>query len=221
MFKIKTLTIGIVSLLFYNSALASPINEQINAFIASKFSEKPVMMRIDYLQGEPHLRCENPRLELTNTKKLWGKITLLAQCNTEKQFIQLNIKVIGNYVAATRPIPAGTLLTSGDVHYKKGRLDSLNDSVVLDTSGAIDHVTITNIRENQPIKRIMLRKKWAITAGETTPVILRGQGYQVVTTGKSLGNASLEDHVNVKIISSGKIINGLVTKEGVIVFNKN
>lgn len=221
MIKIKKLTLAIFTLLTYNVTFASSINKHIELFFTDKFAIKPEKMHIEYMQAEPQLMCEKPHLELTNTKRLWGKVTILAQCEGKKQFIQLNVKVIGSYVIANRPIPVGSLLVDNELSYQKGRLDTLDDSVILDKAQVIDQVAVTNIHENQPIKRIMLRKKWLIMAGEPTPVILRGNGYQVVTSGKSLANASLNDQVNVRIHSSRKIINGLVTKEGIIVFNKN
>lgn len=221
MFKIKKLFFIILTFWGGNIEAANPFDEQIKTFLVNQTAHKIHNIAIRYISKKPVLNCACPVLSLTNEKKLWGKVTLIAQCETHKHIIQLNIEGVGNYVIAARPIKAGSTILAGDILYKSGRLDKFPDSLILDKQDTIDHVALTNIHKNQSIKTTMIRKKWLVAAGQSSRVIIRGSGYHIVTNGKALSNARLNDPVNVRIDASGKIINGVAINEGILVFNKN
>lgn len=221
MFKIKKLFF--ITLMFWGSNLeaANAFDEQLKRFLVNQTAHKIHNIVIHYISPKPVVDCTHPVLSLTNEKKLWGKVTLIAQCETNRHIIQLNIEGVGNYVIAARPIKAGATISADDMLYKSGRLDKLPDSLILDKQEVIDRVALRNIHVNQSIKTTMIRKKWLVTAGQSSRVIIRGNGYQIVTSGKALSNARLDDPVKVRIHGSGKIINGLATNEGVLFFDKN
>lgn len=221
MFKIKKLFFIILMFWGGNSEATNTLDQQIKTFLVNQTTHKMHNIVIRYISPKPVLNCTHPVLSLTNEKKLWGKVMLIAQCGTNKHIIQLNIAGVGNYVIAARPIKAGSTISADDMLYKSGRLDKLPDSLILDKQEIIDHVALRNIHENQSIKTTMIRKKWLVTAGQSSRVIIRGNGYQIVTNGKALSNARLNDPVNIRIDGSGRIINGLATNEGILVFNKN
>lgn len=203
-------------LISWNTAMASSLDQQINQLIAQQFNQTIANITITYLTPKPQLSCEQPQLTLLNKQKFAGKVTISAQCDHKTKFIQLNVAVSGNYVVAKQAISAGTVITDEHVRLQSGRLDTLPAAVILDKAQALNHIALRNIKSDEPIKTAMLQKNWLVKAGQIVKVIINGDGYQIVTNGKTLNNAVLDDHINVRL-NSGNIIEGTVTNDGVMI----
>ena len=146
-------------------------------------------------------------------------MTISAQCNNKKNFIQINVAVKGNYIVAKQAISAGTVINEDYIQIQSGWLDKLPSTVILDRVDAINHIALRNINLGEPIKTIMLQKNWQVKAGQIIKVIINGEGYEITTNGKTLNNAILNDKIKVKL-NSDKIVEGTLTHQGVIIFNK-
>lgn len=203
-------------LISWNTAMASSLDQQINQLIAQQFNQTITNITITYLTPKPQLSCEQPQLTLLNKQKFAGKVTISAQCDHNTKFIQLNVAVSGNYVVAKQAISAGTVITEQHIRLQSGRLDTLPTAVILDKAQALNHIALRNIKPDEPIKTAMLQKNWLVKAGQIVKVIINGDGYQIVTNGKTLNNAVLDDHINVRL-NSGNIIEGIVTSDGVMI----
>ncbi|OCG05300.1 flagellar basal body P-ring formation chaperone FlgA [Gilliamella sp. wkB112] len=203
-------------LISWNTAMASSLDQQINQLIAQQFNQTIANITITYLTPKPQLSCEQPQLTLLNKQKFAGKVTISAQCDHKTKFIQLNVAISGNYVVAKQAISAGTVITEQHIRLQSGRLDTLPTAVILDKAQALNHIALRNIKPDEPIKTAMLQKNWLVKAGQIVKVIINGDGYQIVTNGKTLNNAVLDDHINVRL-NSGNIIEGIVTSDGVMI----
>lgn len=208
----------------WSTAFAYSLDEQINNLISQQLTQMQATNNVEdiiitYTTPKPKLSCDTPILTLLNKKKLWGNVTISAQCDNKTKFIQINVVIMGSYVVASQPISAGTIITEQHLLKKSGRLDTLPATVILDKTQAINHIALRNINRDEPIKSSSLQKNWHVKAGQIIKVIIKGDGYQIITNGKTLNNAILDDHINIRL-DSGNIIEGIVTTEGVIIFSK-
>lgn len=219
MFKIKNLFLFCLILLHSGNVFADFLDEQIDAFFSQQFTNVADNITIHYVNQKPQLSCESPALSLTNKNKIWGNVMISAQCGDKKTYIKLNVEVTGNYIVASQPITAGEPIMERNIRLQSGRLDTLPDGVIFKKENIIHYVALRNINSDQPIKSSMIRKTWAIKAGQPTKVIINGEGYQIQTMGNALTNASLGEDVNVRL-NSAKIIQGMVTEQGVVIFDK-
>lgn len=216
---IVRLLLSIFILFCWNTALANSLDEQINHLISQQFTHSIDNVAITYINPKPKLSCESPVLTILNKKKRWGNLTISAQCANKKKFIQINAAVSGEYIVANQNISTGTVITEQHISIKSGRLDTLPSTVILDKQQAINRIALRNINRDEPIKTVILQKNWYVKAGQKVKVIVNGEGYQIVTNGKTLNNAILDDHINVRL-NSGNVIEGIVTTQGVVFFNK-
>ncbi|MWN05117.1 flagellar basal body P-ring formation chaperone FlgA [Gilliamella sp. Pas-s95] len=219
MIKIAKLILAIFMLFSWNIGLANPLDKQINNLISQKFNYKVDDVVITYPTAKPKLDCNTPVLSLLNKKKQWGNMTISAQCDNKKKFIQIHVAVIGNYIVAKQTIHAGTVINKDDIRIQSGRLDKISSAVVVNEVDALNHIALRNINQDEPIRTTMLQNNWLVKAGQIIKVIIRGGGYEVATSGKTLGNAALNEKIRVKL-NSNKIVEGTLTHQGVIIFNK-
>lgn len=96
------------------------------------------------VRTQPNLlpTCDQPALSMSGTTKLWGNVNVLARCNNEKRFLQVNVQATGNYVVAAQPIARGSVLQTTSVELKRGRLDQLPPRTMLDINQAQDSVSL-------------------------------------------------------------------------------
>ena len=219
MITIVKLIIGMFMLFSCPIVLANPLSKQVKDLIAQQFNHKPEAITIGYAKDIPKLSCDTPTLSLLNKNKPWGNMTISVQCENKKRFMQIYVAVSGYYLIAKQPITAGSVITEDLLDLKFGWLDKLPSSVILNKSDAINHIASRNINQNETIKTAILQKIWLVKVGQMVKVIIDGEDYQVTTNGKALNNAILDDKISVKL-SSGNIVEGILTNQGVIIFNK-
>lgn len=198
------------------NAHADDLAAQIDSFISSKFSGSPVQVKV--LVRTPAAQwpqCEFPQLSLAPNARLWGNISISARCGQERRFIQTQVQVIGNYLVSARSISAGSRLTATDVKLKSGRLDTLAPRTLTDAGKAIGAVSLRNISPGQPLTFAMLRRAWAVKAGQPVQVMVQGTGFNISGAGKAMNNAAAEDSVRVRM-ASGQIVSGIADDDGTI-----
>ena len=219
MIKIVKLIIGVFMLCSCHFVLANPLSKQIKDLIAQQFSHNLEAITIGYTNNIPKLSCDTPTLSLLNKNKPWGNMTIGAQCDNKKSFIQIYVAISGHYLIAKQPITAGSVITEDLIDLKSGWLDKLPSSVILNKSDVLNYIATRNINQNETIKMAMLQKNWLVKAGQIVKVIIDDEDYQVTTNGKALNNAILDDKISIKL-NSGNIIEGILTNQGVIISNK-
>ncbi|MWN31928.1 flagellar basal body P-ring formation protein FlgA [Gilliamella sp. Pra-s65] len=219
MIKIAKLTFAIFILFSSSTVLANSLDKQINNLLFQQINHKTDEIVITYLSSKPKLDCDTPILSLLDKKKLWGNITISAQCDNKKTFIQMHVAVVGNYIVAKQSINAGAVISKDHIRIQSGRLDKLPSSVILNEVDVLNRIALRHINQDEPIKTTMLQNSWLVKAGQIIKVIIYGEGYEVSTSGKTLSNAVLNEKIRVKL-NSNKIVEGTLTQQGVIIFNK-
>ena len=137
----------------WSTAFAYSLDEQINNLISQQLTQMQTTNNVEdiiitYTTPKPKLSCDTPILTLLNKKKLWGNVTISAQCDNKTKFIQINVVILGSYVVASQPISAGTIITEQHLLKKSGRLDTLAATVILDKTQAINHIALRNINSD-------------------------------------------------------------------------
>ncbi|WP_065585378.1 flagellar basal body P-ring formation chaperone FlgA [Gilliamella sp. Choc6-1] len=219
MIIIVRLILLIILLFSANIAVADSLEDEVNKLISKHINYQFDNIVITYTSPKPELTCIEPKLALINKKKKWGLMTISAKCGKKTQYFHINVAVEGGYVVANQAIGAGKVITPEHLKIQIGRLDTLPFAVILDKEQVINHIALRNIDLDEPIRTSMLQKNWQVKAGQNVNVIINGQGYQIMASGKILNNAVLEDNVSVKL-HSGKIVEGKLTCQGVIIFDK-
>lgn len=162
--------------------------------------------------------CEQPALSVPGSARLWGNISVLAQCGTDRRYVQVAVAATGSYVVAAQAISRGSVLRSDSVTVKRGRLDKLPPRTVLDIRQARDAVSLRDLAPGQPVQMSMLRPAWRIKAGQRVQVVASGDGFSASAEGQALNNAAVAQSARVRM-SSGQVVSGTVSIEGQILIN--
>ncbi|MGF6191198.1 flagellar basal body P-ring formation chaperone FlgA [Serratia sp. 2723] len=208
----------LVGLLIGLNVRAEGLAGQVESFIKSQFANSANVTEVKVLLRTPASRwpqCELPQLSMPQNARRWGNISISARCGQERRFIQAQVQVVGSYLVAARGISAGSKLTAEDLKLKSGRLDTLPARTLTESGKAIGAVSLRNISPGQPLNPIMLRRAWAIKAGQAVQVMAQGDGFNISGAGKAMNNAAAEDSVRVRM-ASGQIVSGIANDDGTI-----
>jgi flagella basal body P-ring formation protein FlgA len=200
------------------NAHAEGLAGQVERFIQSQFATSANVTEVKVQLRTPASRwpqCELPQLSLPQNARRWGNISISARCGQDRRFIQAQVQVVGRYLVAARGISAGNKLTADDIKLKTGRLDTLPARTLTDSAKAIGAVSLRNISPGQPLNPVMLRRSWAIKAGQAVQVMAQGDGFNISGAGKAMNNAAAEDSVRVRM-ASGQIVSGIANDDGTI-----
>lgn len=157
--------------------------------------------------------CENPQILPLIGGRNMGNISLPIQCGKKKQFIQLTVNVTGQYYVATRSITRGEKIEFVDIGTKKGLLDKLPAGASTDKVAVRGSIALRDINAGQTLTQSMMRRPWAIKAGQTVYVFANGDNFSVKYEGRAINNAVTGENTRVRLVN-GQIVNGQALENG-------
>ncbi|MCS3433587.1 flagellar basal body P-ring formation chaperone FlgA [Klebsiella sp. BIGb0407] len=214
-----SLGIAFAAIMASQFSYASDIKTQLLPYFQQRLAGVSDEVSIELKTSPTHLlRCENPVFSTPANSRLWGNISVLMRCGSDKRFIQVQVGAIGHYVVATRSVPRGTILDSQSLTLKRGKLENLPAQALTLTEQAVNAVTLRDITPDMPLTRSMIRQPWLVKAGQQVQVVASGEGFSVNSEGRALNNVIAGQQARVRL-NSGQIISGKVDADGNILIN--
>ena len=140
-----------------------------------------------------------------------GKITVGVRCLAPSPwtvYLPAQVRVIGQYVLTSQPLPANHVLTATDFTLREGDLGSLPADVITDADTMLGYRAVSGLAAGAPLRSALLRPPLVVQQGQTTRLVMNGPGFSVQSQGQALTNASRGDRVRVKT-RSGQVISGV------------
>ncbi|CAL4323391.1 flagellar basal body P-ring formation chaperone FlgA [Buchnera aphidicola] len=162
------------------------------------------------------LICEKPVFSLVNNIHDFGLIDIILMCGSQKQYLQIELQVEGEYIIAKKKISRGTKIAERDLKSIVGRLDVLPRGTYFNKKDVINRVNLRDIFPFQPITSFITRPCWLIKNNQQVTVKLQGKNFEIILIGKSLNHGNRREKIRVKI-KSGKILTGIISKRGEVV----
>lgn len=214
---IAPLTAAILA--FSPLAQAADIQTQLTAFFTQRLTgfSDDVSVQLRNTQNQP-LGCEQPTFSTPGNSRLWGNLTVVAQCGKAKQYLQVTVQAMGDYVVAAAPIVRGSPIEAQSVTLMRGRLDQLPPRTMLNLSQAEDAISLRDVAIGQPIQLSMVRQSWRVKAGQKVMVVAQGEGFSINSEGQALNNAAVAQNARVRM-PSGQVVSGQVGADGNILIN--
>ncbi len=206
-------------LAFSPLAQAADIQTQLTAFFSERltgFSDE-VSVKLRNTQLQPP-GCDDPAFSTPGNSRLWGNLTVVAQCGNAKQYLQVTVQAVGDYVVAAAPIVRGSPIEAQNVTLMRGRLDQLPPRTMLNLSQAEDAISLRDVAIGQPIQLSMVRQSWRVKAGQKVMVVAQGEGFSINSEGQALNNAAVAQNARVRM-PSGQVVSGQVSADGNILIN--
>jgi flagella basal body P-ring formation protein FlgA len=150
--------------------------------------------------------------------RLWGKSTVGVRClgpSTWTVYVQVQVKISGNYLISARPLPPGHVLGAEDIVVRSGDLSTLPANIITDQTQAIGKTIKNGFSAGQPLRSEQLITPWAVYQGQSVRTVSNGPGFSVSSEGKALNNAAAGQPVQVRT-ASGQTVSGTARAGGIV-----
>lgn len=195
-------------------ASAEDLNAQLNQFFKARDAQHAKgMVVVVRTPKEQWPACEAPTFTLPGNSRLWGNMSVAANCDENRRYIQVQVQVTGSYLVANRLLSQGSSVSESDFTLQTGRLDTLPARALLNADSVADAVVLRDIQPGQPVNPSTLRQPWRVKAGQNVMVIASGNGFDASSEGKALNNAARSQWVRVRM-GNGQIVSGKVREDG-------
>jgi len=202
------------------AALAPDLDKEITRFIQKSPSVNGLRIQVE--QVDPNIvvpACIGGAIEISTQPgaRVWGRTTLQLRCAKAGWMVNIpfNIRVFGDYVVASRYLPFGQKIESGDIRVIEGELNLLPDDVLRTPKGAYDRVLSRPLQMGAPIGLNDLRESSVIKVGDPVRLVLSGKDFEVSGEGIAQTSGMIGDMVRVRL-ADGQVLQGKVLRPSVI-----
>jgi flagella basal body P-ring formation protein FlgA len=191
------------------------------AYARSQAADLPGRVEISAGPLDPRTRlarCDSLQPFLAPGARLWGNGNVGIRClkpETWTVYVPVVVKVTGEIVVTARAVRRGQTLAADDVRLESADLTQMPRDVLTELAQALGKSTNAAFPAGFVLREDMLRAPFAVTAGQRVVIVFQGAGFSVTSEGKSLGNASVGEAVQVRS-ASGKLLSGVVQEPGVV-----
>jgi flagella basal body P-ring formation protein FlgA len=162
--------------------------------------------------------CPAPEAFLMPGSKPWGKTTVGVRCAAPSPwtvYIQANVSVLGNYIAAASPVPQGQPIVESQLATMQGDLTTLPASIATDKAQVLGRTSNIAISAGMPLRLDSLRIKPVVQTGQLVRLVSSGPGFKVSAEAKAVANAADGQVVQVRT-AGGQNISGIARAGGMV-----
>ncbi|CAH0300402.1 Flagella basal body P-ring formation protein FlgA [Massilia sp. Bi118] len=162
--------------------------------------------------------CPAPEAFLQPGARAWGKTTVGVRCSAPSVwtiFIQAQVNVKAEYVAAAVPLAQGQPVEQGQLMLVKGDIAAMPNGIITDMAQAIGRTPTVSLAAGTPLRLDTLKSKPVVQQNQAVRLVLNGNGFSVSSEGRAIGTAGEGQVVQVRT-ASGTVISGTAKAGGMV-----
>ena len=162
--------------------------------------------------------CPVPEAFLQPGARAWGKTTVGIRCSapsTWTLFVQAQVNVKAEYVAAALPLAQGQPIEQGQLVLVKGDIAAMPNGIVTDMTQAVGRTPTVSLAAGTPLRLDSLRSRPVVQQGQAVRLVSNGSGFSVSGEGKAIGNAGEGQVVQVRT-AGGSVVSGTAKAGGMV-----
>ncbi|WP_028101902.1 flagellar basal body P-ring formation chaperone FlgA [Pseudoduganella violaceinigra] len=162
--------------------------------------------------------CPAPEAFLMPGARAWGKTTVGVRCAAPSAwtvYIQSQVSVLGNYVAAAAPLVQGQAIEETQLAIMQGELTALPPGIATDKRQLLGKTSSLSISAGTPLRVDMVKARPVILQGQLVKLVSTGNGFSVSAEGKAAGSAAEGQVVAVRA-NNGQQISGIARPGGLV-----
>jgi flagella basal body P-ring formation protein FlgA len=162
--------------------------------------------------------CPAPEAFLQPGARAWGKTTVGVRCTAPSVwtiYIQAQINVKAEYVAAAVPLAQGQAVEQGQLMLVKGDIAAMPNGIITDMAQAVGRTPTVSLAAGTPLRLDSLRSKPVVQQNQAVRLVLNGNGFSVSSEGRAIGTAGEGQVVQVRT-PTGTVVSGTAKAGGLV-----
>ncbi len=174
------------------------------------FQWKPLTQRLP-------LCPQPPLVELARRERAWGALNLRLSCEGASppwsRALAVVVQVQGRYPVARRPLRPGTVVQPDDIDWREGDIARFGEPLPEELQVLEGLELFRPVAAGAALRLNDFRPIAVIRSGDLVSLSLKGQGFEMITTGYALADAAIGVTVRIKTLE-GKILQGKAVSPG-------
>jgi flagella basal body P-ring formation protein FlgA len=113
-------------------------------------------------------------------------------------FLQAQVSVVADYVAAAVPLAQGQAIDAGQLATMQGDIAAMPNGIITDMAQAIGRTPTVSLPAGTPLRLDALKSKPVVQQNQAVRIVSRGENFSVSGEGKAIGNAGDGQVVQVR-----------------------
>jgi len=160
--------------------------------------------------------CDRVEPYLASGTRLWGKSRIGLRCMQGPKrwnvFMPVTVRVFGRALVAAGPLPAGSVLTAGDVRVAEVDLAEDAATALGDATLAVGRTLQRAVAAGQSLRQNHLKPRQWFASGDMVRVLAIGEGFSVASDGQALTNGIEGEPARVRT-EAGRVLTGMPVGE--------
>lgn len=200
---------------------AAQLRAVVEQFLATETAGLPgkVTVKVGAIDQRMSLAaCPAPQAFLQPGARAWGKTTVGVRCPAPTPwtvYIQAQVSVVADYVAAAVPLAQGQPLEAGQLALMKGDIAAMPNGIVTDVAQAVGRSPTVSLAAGTPLRLDTLKSRPVVQQGQSVRLVSSGAGFSVSSEARAIGNASEGQVVQVRT-ASGAVVSGTARAGGMV-----
>lgn len=202
------------------------IKKAVESFLYQRLKQKGGEFEIQVSRLDRRLKLSPCAKALQTTMapgaKLFGKTTVTVQCNTPKPwriFVPATLVLYENVLATARTIVRGQVLGADDLTIVTQKVISTSRGFFRDREQALGFVAKRSIPAGKVLTAQMLQAPRLVQRGQEVILLATTPILEVRMKGKALADGAKGDVIQVRNVSSNRVVEGVVSGIGVVKVN--
>lgn len=200
------------------------IQDTARNFVADQYSNNNDQ-QIEITPGklDPRLRlarCEQPlEAGYSSSYRRGSHSTVNIKCHGTKPwtlYVPVQVKILQDVVVLSHSLPRNTLLSQSDLHIEQRDINKLSSGYFTGLKEVIGKSLRRSVGGGLALSPIYVESPRLIKRGQQVTLLSQSSGITVRMTGKAMSNGAAGERIKVKNLSSNRVIEGLITEEGLI-----
>lgn len=201
------------------------IQEGVSQYLEQQLNETLKKGSYEVQVGKMDSRIRMPRCNealvffLPQGARRLGNVTVGVRCPGTAPwtlYVSAHIAHYRNVVVLARPLPRGAQLTRQDLRMRKRATTTLLSGYIADIDNAVGMRLKRSLPEGYVLVPRSLERRNLVRRGQQVTLLANGSGLEVRSTGKALSDGAKGEVIAVKNTSSGSIVEGIVSGDGLV-----
>lgn len=219
--------LGMTLLVISSVALAQSeslqmIRTTVHEFVIANHAEmEDTELSVTIGKLDPRLRlnkCDSPLdAFLPSGHHMTNMTTVGVKCNSNKPwtlYVPVKVRLQSEVVVANRPLARGEIISANDLSIAKKDLNLLRYGYFRTFDGLSGKRVKNSISAGRIITPKLITQPIVIKRGQAVNIIAKTKQVEVRMNGVAMQNGAVGEHIQVKNVSSNKIVHGVVTAGG-------
>jgi len=148
-----------------------------------------------------------------------GDTTVGVRCDAPKPwtlYVPVRVNMYAQVLIATRPLQRGAVLQADDLKLERRELGGLYGGYLNHAEQAVGMVMRRSLMPGAVVEPSAVEARTLVQRGQSVVLVSRGAGIEVRAAGEALASGPLGALVQVRNLSSKRIVEGTVTDTGLV-----